>query len=92
MEKHDITNVNYITEKDNMLIFARLGVMKNNQDNVFIYHFPLILVQINFFSSKNIENIGWGTTQTNRQMTKEKNLLAFNICDCCFAPHQDISV
>ena len=55
MEKHDITNVNYITEKDNMLIFARLGVMKNNQDNVFIYHFPLIVVQINFFSSKNTE-------------------------------------
>ena len=53
MEKHDITNVNYITEKDNMLIFARLGVMKNNQDELIFCHFPIILGHFFHFSSKN---------------------------------------
>ena len=51
MKIYDIINVNYTTEKYNTLIFARMGVMQNNKNKVFLYHIPFILGQKNFFSS-----------------------------------------
>ena len=69
MKIYDIINVNYTTEKHNTLIFARMGVMQNNKNKVFLYHIPFILGQKNFFF-KHKERVG-RTIQT--QMTKEKN-------------------
>lgn len=51
-----------------MLIFARLGVMKNNQDELIFCHFPIILGHFFHFSSKKQMS---GTAKTT-QMTKEK--------------------
>ena len=80
MKTDDIINVNYTTEIHNMLIFARTGVMKSYKKHVFIIHFPLILGQILIFSSTNNNFRRGATTNLRTQMTKEKNLLAFNIC------------
>ena len=65
----------YITEKCNMLIFARTGVMKHSKDKHIFFHITLILGQILLFSSKNHKKGRDTRPATNVQMTKEKNSL-----------------
>ena len=62
-----------------MRIFARMGVMKNNENQITFKHFVHIIGQIYFFSSKNpIKKISGGAQQSSdTQTTKEKNSLVF---------------
>ena len=75
MKTDDIINVNYTTEKHNMLIFARLGVMQNNEKYAFIQHLPLILGHFFVFSSPKTQKRRGTTTKKITQMTKEKIFL-----------------
>lgn len=60
MKTDDIINVNYTTEKDNMLIPAHMDVMKNTKNHIFINHLSSIIGLFLIFSSIN-NNFGRGT-------------------------------
>lgn len=81
----------YIIQKDNMLIFARVGVMKNNKENIFLRHLSIILGQKIYFSSKNKPG-GARHPYLFLQMTKEKIFLLLTSATRIYVPHQDIHI
>lgn len=77
-----------------MLIFARVGVMKNDKKHVFIYHYPLILGHFFVFSSTKIQKRRGATTNKITQMTKEKNSFYFltSVVASFHAPKRNIHI
>ena len=93
MKTDDIINVNYTTEIYNMLIFARVGVMKDYKKHVFIWHFPLILGYFFVFSSPKTQKRRGATTSKITQMTKEKIFLLLTSVPTSFhAPERYIHI
>ena len=66
-----------------MLILAHMGVMKNDKEYVFIYHYPLILGHFFVFSSTKTQKSRDVTTNKAHTNDERKEFfLLFNICGC----------